>query len=730
MSIKSNMNTRESSLANARRAPAKAFVLDRRDFLRGGAAGLVVCFTVGVGPRDARAGTGAMLGAYIQIAPAPQDAAANLVTIYAGPSEMGQGILSGLAQLVAEELMLPWNQVQAEPAPVGAAYANPIFHSQLTGGSTSMRGWFTPMRRAAAVAREMLITAGAAVLKQPRNICVAQQGAIWCGSLSIPYNQIVAAAAGVAAPDPMTVPLVSNFKVIGQRVPRVDLPAKVNGSATFGIDVRLPDMVYAAVKHCPTIGGTVASMPAKPSGALGLVNLNNAVAVVATDTWQAMRLADSLQVQWTPPSDPSQVDSASILAIAQSLMASGAPSVMENSNFPDAALVEAVVKLDSTYQLPYVAHGCMEVLSCTAVVTPTSCEIWAPTQGQARCVGTAQSLLGLQPSQITVHTTLLGGGLGRKIEQDFIAQAILIAKAIGKPVKLTWSRKQDFQNDRYRPCALIRVRAGLDRNGAFSTLIHRTVAPSINAQRGGSAASDAGAVEGATHLPYAIANRRIEFVPHPAAIPVGFWRSVGNSCNTFAIESALDELAAAAGKDPLAFRQGLLTGDPRGTAIVNAVLAWHTKNTLRAGSARGLAFSTGFGSYAALLVELSLKSDGTLKVNQVFCAIDCGLAVNPDSVEAQMQSGIVHGLNATLWGQVQFNQGMPDVTNFSNNRVMRLSEMPAVTVQIINSGGPIGGIGETAVPCVAPAVANAYFRLTGTRVRKLPFYPGAKMGGL
>jgi len=712
----------------------EGFLLDRRNFLRGGAAGLVVCFTMGVTSKLARAGTGTMVGAYIQIAPDAVSTSSNIVTVYIGISEMGQGIMTGLGQLVAEELMLPWSQVRTEAAPAAAAFANPLFGAQLTGGSTGMRGWFMPMRRAAAVAREMLVTAGAAALGQPRSACTANNGAVWCGTNSVPYYQIASAAAALTPPDPTTVPLVSSFKIIGQKLPRTDIPAKVTGAAKYGIDVRVPGMVYASVQHCPTIGGTVASMPAKPAGALALVNLGNAVAVVASDTWQAMKLAEGLNVSWTIPASSSAIDSAAILSTAQSLMVLGTPSVMEQSNpsdptAPDVALSKAVRKVDATYQLPYLAHACMEVLSCTADVRSGSCEIWASTQGQDWCVATAKALLGLSASQITVHTMFLGGGLGRKIDQDYIAQAMLVAKAVGQPVKLTWSRKQDFKNDKYRPCALIRVQAGLDGSGNFSSLIYRNVSPSITAQRGwGPASSDSGTVEGATQLPYAILNSRIEYVQNPADVPLGWWRSVGNSYNVFAIESAVDELAGAI--DPIVFRQKLLANDPRGQAVINAISSWNKNNALPSGRARGVAFSRGFGSYVALLAEISLDSTGNIRTNKVFCVIDCGTAVNPGLVEAQMQGGIVHGLSAALWGNATFTLGSSNLTNFNGYRMLRLSEMPVVTVQIINSGGSIGGIGETAVPCVAPAIANAYARLTTKRVRTLPFYPGATMGGL
>jgi isoquinoline 1-oxidoreductase beta subunit len=677
------------------------------------------------------------LGAYIKI-----DALDN-VTVEIGPTEMGQGIMTGLAQLVAEELMLSWSQVRAEHAiPKGAAnpYANPLFHAQITGGSTSMRGWYLPMRQAAAVARQMLLTA-AAQLTPGGTWTLIVGGKVTNGTKTYLFSDLVATAAKLTPPT--GVPLATTNNVIGQRMPRTDIPAKVDGSAVFGIDVRVPGMVFASVVHCPTIGGTVGSMPTSASGALALVNLGNAVGVVANDTWTAMNIASSLssQIKWTLPANLTTRNSASILTNAHSLLTSTTATthVYETGGSidPAVAIASAKTKIDVTYDLPFLAHGCMEVLNCTAVVTASSCEVWAPTQGQAMCFPTIMGITGLPATAITIHTTFLGGGLGRKIEQDYIGQAVTIAKAIGKPVKLTWSRKQDFQNDKYRPCASIRVQAGVNTaaNGSkvISGLLYRNVSPSINIQRNtkpGNNPEDTGAVAGALGLPYAIANRRIEFVPNLADIPVGYWRSVGESYNTFAVESAIDEMALAVGQDPVVFRRNQIT-DPRLLGVLNAVdtlSGWSKGPPPPPGSARGVAVLSGFGSFIAMVAQISLNSAKQIQVNKMYCAIDCGIAINPDSIEAQIQGGINHGLSATLWGQVTFANGVPNVNNFNNYRVLKLQEMPPVSVTIVPSAAAPGGIGETGVPCVAPAVANAYAKLTGTRVRTLPFYPGATMG--
>ncbi len=385
-----------------------------------------------------------------------------------------------------------------------------------------------------------------------------------------------------------------------------------------------------------------------------------------------------------------------------------------------------------TYSLPYLARACMEVLNCAASVTATACEIWAPTQAPASVLDTAMSLTKLPASSITVHPTLMGGGLGRKFEQDYITQAIRASMAQGKPVKRTWMREEDFTHDQCRPMALSRVRVGLDAAGNITAWHNRQVSPSILAQRGVplGATGNSQATEGMTALAYRFGSRLIEYAPHTATVPVGFWRSVGHSINAFAVESAIDEAAFATNTDPLTLRQRLLTGDARSLAVLNAAAAlggWGM--ALPAGHARGIAFTAAFGSITAEVAEISQPVAGSIKVHKVACAIDCGAAINPNSIEAQMQGGIFHGLSAALWGQITFKAGRASVRNFNNYRVLLMSEAPVISVQILQSGAAMGGAGEPGVPPIAPAVANAYARLTGQRVRSLPFFPGATMGG-
>jgi isoquinoline 1-oxidoreductase beta subunit len=705
-------------------APKPATNVNRRDILKGG-AGLIVCLACSVSPREAAAASSTELGAYIQIS------STNRVTVVVGSTEMGQGIMTGLAQLVADELMVDWSRVSAIHAPPGAAYANPLFHFQLTAGSSSMRAWYNPLRVAAAAAREMLIVAGAAALEAAPSACSARRGAVWVTGTTkrVPYGRIVAAAAQLTPPS--NPPLVSNLRFIGKSMPRLDLPGKVNGSALFGIDVRLPGMLFAVVKHSPKLGGSVSGMPAKPAGATAVVNLGNAVAVVAKNTGVAMELAKELSVRWSTPASSAQLDSTSIRTAAQQLLDSGVPKIAESSGDPDAGLAGAVTRIESVYELPYLAHACLEPLNCTAVVTSTSCEVWAPTQSPALVAFTAQSLTGLPADKIRVNTMFMGGGLGRKFEQDYIAQAIKVAMAVNAPVKLTWTREEDFGNDQYRPMALVKVQAGLDRNGRVKGWIYRNVSPSITAQRNpGFAGIDGQATEGSIELDYAFAAQRVEYCPHPAAVPVGYWRSVGHSINCFAVESAIDELAAAAGIDPLIFRRRLLANNPRSLAVLNAAADlgnWSTRPA--AGHEYGIAFSEAFGSLVAQVVEISAPTATSIRVHKVACAVDCGFAVNPGAVEAQIQGGIVHGLSAAMWGRMIFTKGSASPRNFNRSRVTRMREMPKVTVRIINSGEALGGIGEPGVPPIAPAIANAYARLTGTRLRTLPFFPDQSFMG-
>lgn len=701
--------------------------LSRRQVLKvgGATAGLVYGFSLPLTARGAQA-AGAQQSAVSAFVRIGTDES---VTILVGISEMGQGISSSLAQVLAEELMVDWNKVSVQTAPANPIYGNPILRgTQATFGSLSMRGFFAPMLKAGATVREMLKLAAAQILGVPATSLVAANGRISAigSATALTYGMLAAKAAQLTPP--ANPPLLGTGLYVGVSVPRADIPSKVTGEAVFGIDVQMPGMVYAAVQNSPVVGGTVPAGIALPvpSGTLGVVPLDSAVAVVAHDTYTAIRAARNLSVKWVVPTGNDTISSAGILAQAQQLMTTGEVLTAETSGWAQAAFMGAFRSIDQIYTLPFLAHACMEVLNCTALVTTTSCTVWAPTQAQSAVVATAQSITGLPASAITVNTTFLGGGLGRKIEQDFISQSIRIAKTMpGTPVKLTWSREQDFASDQYRPMALVRARVGLNVSGNITGWWTRIVAPSYSFQHGGNTGADFLAIAGATGLPYSFDSRQVEYVRHPTPVPVGSWRSIGCSINTFVSESIIDEVATLLEADPLTYRQKLLAANPRALAVLNAAAdlsGWSTPTP--ASHARGIAFCFSDNAYVAEVVEISQPSPGTIKVHNVACAVDCGMAVNPDALTAQIEGGIVHGMSAALWGQVTFSSGRPNTRNFDTYRMTRMRDMPTIKVQIIN-GNPssLGGAGEISVPPVAPALANAWARLTGQRIRTLPMFP-------
>ena len=737
--------------------------IDRRGFLTFAAKGLALAFVLPLAGRigDASAATPTELAnAFIHI-----DEVDGSITLAFGGAEMGQGSMSGLAQILAEELMVDWNQITVRQALVEANV------SYNTGGSSAVSRRYLNLRKAGAAARELLI-AGAMLETgdtSRSNYRAESAKVIYRDGTAWDYADLATAAASEAAKllipagdPPLSDPI--NFRLIGKPLPRVDIPAKVDGSAKYGIDIWFPDMVFAAIKHCPTIGGTLApaNFPAKPAAALAVVpctasdtrgkvvaGTTNAVAVVATNSWLARKLANGLSVKWTLPPSTADVDSVQILATARGLMTTG-PSLVAEPSPPPPGIATTVngalgssPTIDATYTLPYLAHATLEVLNCTVKISynadglPVACDVWAPTQSAATVAANAATLTSLPASAIKVHTTFLGGGLGRKIEQDYIWQAIQVAMAVKKPVKLTWWREEDFAHDQYRPFALANARATLTATGPGARIkawSYRTVSQSISRQRGRSlTAIDSQAVEGAVHLPYALGTYMVEWVPLDVGVPVGYWRSVGASINTFAVESMMDELAKAAGVDPFRFRYDHMSADPRAQAVLWAadMMTSSWRNSLPAGRAWGVAIAQAFGTWVCEVVDISQPVAGALKVHRVACVVDCGTVINPDSVEAQMQGGILHALNATLWGESTFTAGKANQLNFNKYRVMRLGEMPEITVQIIKSAEPPSGTGEPGVPPLAPALANAYARLpAGKRVRTLPFFPGTSMGGL
>lgn len=738
----------------------------RREFLGGAVGGLVLGFVL-PGLLGSDCGDVRMLSTVNSWLVIGSDES---ITLTIGSSEMGQGSFSGLAQIMAEDLMVDYARISTvqggptlqSPAPVGSAIN--------TVGSGVTRNNFWKLRDAAAIAREMLVQAAMNRIGDPtRASYTVRDGVITHGpsGTTLTYGQVAHAASRLSPP--ASAPLVPDdqLHVIGRTVPRLDIPAKVDGSAKYGLDIRLPGMLYAVIKHCPSFGGTLAATPPTPSGMVAVVPTMilsglgrgaervgnyNAVAVVGPNTWDTWQAASRLSVKWSLPAEGPSLRSEAFQAEGEALAVDATPYVKGGPNPPgtlytvegdaaaaDAALLGAHTSLDVLYSLPYVAHACMEVLNCTVDYLPGErCEIHAPTQSAKSVLGLAVQLTGLSADRIRVHTTYLGGGLGRKAEVDFVSQALQVGMAVGRPVMLMWPREEDFTHDQYRPMAVIRARAGLDSSGRIVGWAYRNVSPSILAQRGVTLGptGDSQGIEGARELPYDLGARSTEYVTHPSPIPVGFWRSVGASLNTFGVESIVDELAAAAGEDPYLFRRAHLT-DPRWIQVLDEAASlgrWGAP--LPAGQARGIAIGSAFNSIVAEVVELSQASATSIRLKRVSVVIDSYLTVNPGSVEAQLVGGVVHGLNAALYGRQTFSNGAAQSRNFRNSRMIRLGEMPEVAVTIIPNPAEasrtrvIGGVGELGVPTLAPALANAYCAATGVRIRSLPFFPNATMGGL
>ena len=700
---------------------------NRRQFLASATGGFVLHFCLPGWSRSVRAAAitaSTALNSYIQIS------ADSSVTVYFGGCELGQGAMSGLAQIAAEELMVDWSAIRSQTAAPGSI-------SYITGGSSAIRTNYLPVREAGAAVRMMLLAAAAKTWGVPVDDCVARNGVVYhtSSTQSFTYGQLAGAAAKLKPPINPVLIDDADLRLIGKPLTRLDLPDKVCGRAIYGIDVRVPNMLYAVVKHCPSLGGTLRNTPRNLGrGVLAVVPFGDAVAMVAGTTWDAMSSFEEANVQWDIPASAAAVDSGIFAVQAAEMMANG--PVVPAETIGDAAkhLAASSAVLQATYSFPYLAHACIEVLNCTVLVTATSCEIWAPTQAAAWVQETAAALTGLPLAKITVHTTLLGGGLGRKIEQDYIAQAVKVGMALpNTPVKTMWPREEDFGKDMYRPMVLSHVKAGLDMSNRLIAWQNRIISPSILAQRGwiSAGSEDGQATEGATGLPYAMSSRLVEYGAHPSPVPIGFWRSVGCSYNAFVVESFIDEIAHSRGIDPLTYRKSLLAANPRYLAVLEAAAVlggWST--ALPSGHARGIAIAEAFGTVVAEVVEIANATATSMQILKVACAVDCGRVINPDSVKAQMEGGIVHGISATLWGGISFKNGVASVRNYNQYRLVRMRDMPQITVELLPSTNAPTGAGEPGVPPIGPALANAYYMLTGNRMRMLPFFPTqSRMGG-
>ncbi|HYT98938.1 MAG TPA: xanthine dehydrogenase family protein molybdopterin-binding subunit [Gemmatimonadales bacterium] len=698
----------------------------RRAFLEtagAASAGLVISFYLPSGPRFRSTTAGPFApNAWLRIG------ADESVLVIVDRSEMGQGVTTALPMLLAEELEADWSKIRIEFAPADKAYTNPMFGMQGTGGSTSVRAAYTPLRKAGAAARELLLAAAAQTWGVEKAECRAERGAVVHASSKrrLTYGTLVAKAATLTAPPDVPLKDRKDWKILGTRVRRLDTPPKVDGSAQFGIDVKVPGMLVAVIARSPVFGGKVKSFDAVKAkavpGVRQVVQISSGVAVVADGYWPAKKGRDALEVTW----DEGPTASVSSATIAQLFgqRAEQAGAVARHDGDPDGTLGTAPAKVDAVYDLPFLAHATMEPMNCTAHVRADGVDIWAPTQFQTGAQGFGAKIGGVTPDKVKVHTTYLGGGFGRRFELDFIQEALETSKAVGAPVKVIWSREDDIRNAQYRPANHHRLRAGLDASGQPVAWTHRIVAPSIMARvfpdtiKNG---LDEEAVEGGVGMPYTIPNVHVDYLLTDTGIPVGFWRSVNNSYNAFAVETFIDELAHAAKKDPYEYRRDLLGKAPRHLGALNLAASkagWGTAPP--AGRARGIAVYKAFESYVAEVAEVSVASDGAVKVHRVVCAVDCGPVVNPSIVEAQMESAIVYGLTAALYGEIAIEGGRVKQSNFHDYPMLRLAEMPKIEVYIVPSTDAQGGVGEPGTPPIAPAVGNAIFAATGKRIRKLP----------
>ncbi len=700
--------------------------MDRRKFLQASAlagGGLIIGISLtGCGrPSDKAAtpGVGGQPNAWLRIG------GDESITILIDKSEMGQGVYTALPMLIAEELDVPLSAVRVEFAPAGKDYVNTLLGTQITGGSTSVREAWTKLRTAGAQARAMLIGAAADAWKVEASTLKLAGGAVVdAGGKKATFGQLAEAAAKRAPPKDATPKERTTYALIGKPQTRLDTPSKVDGTATYGIDVKLSGMKYAALAQCPTLGGKVRSVDSsaaeKLPGVVKVVTVGSGVAVVADHYWQARVARDALKITWDAGPNAG-LSSARILAELKG--ATGTPQSARKDGDVDAAIKAAKRQVSASYELPLLAHATMEPMNCTADAKADGCDVYVGTQIQQVAQGAVANALGLKPEQVRIHTQMLGGGFGRRLEVDFIPAAAEASKAVGAPVQVIWSREDDMTHDAYRPPAYDVATAAFDGNNGLSAVHLKLTSPSVTARMFPPVVEknvDPFAVEAAANYLYDVPNVSVEYVRHEIGINVGYWRSVSHSLNCFVVESFMDELAHVAGKDPFEFRRALLDKQPRAKRVLEEVASRAGWGKAADGHHQGIALMEGYGTYVAQVADISMV-DGKMKVHKITCAVDCGQMVNPRIVESQITSGIVYGLSAALWGEVTLEDGKVRQTNFDNYRVLRMNDAPELEVHLIESTETPGGIGEPSTAVVAPAVANALFAASGKRVRALPF---------
>jgi CO/xanthine dehydrogenase Mo-binding subunit len=682
------------------------------------------------------------------------------VTVMVNHSEMGQGITTALAMIVAEELEADWKKVRAEIAPADPVYGNPAMMGvQATGGSTSVRTCWEVLRQAGAATRELLIAAAVSTWGVAAKECAAVNGTVVHQPTGrvLRYGQLLHKAASLPLPQNPTLKNPKEFKIIGKKFHRLDTQDKTNGTAIFGTDMRLPGMLTAVVLHPPVFGGKVKSVDASKArqmpGVRHVLPISAGVAVVADNFWHASKASEAVKVQWDPSEKPLLATDRFRARWAELAKEDGR-RVM-NKGDVDRAFADAAKVVEAVYELPFQAHACPEPMNCTAHIHDRVCDVWVPTQTQGGTQEIAAAVAGLDVDAVRIHTTFLGGGFGRRGEVDFVTETVELAGRVKAPVKVVWSREEDIRNDRYRPASYHVVRAALEADGTLKAFWHRFVGPNevdgiietfmpalipawvprpvknaasrvaIPATKYAMSAKSAATNAGGAG--YAIDHIRVEYINDDPGVPVGAWRSVANSRNAFVVESFVDEIAAASGKDPYRMRHDLLKTAPklRGVLELAATKAGWEKQ-LPAGVHRGIALDVWYGPDAshgtpvAMVAEASVNAHGVVRVHRVVAAVDCGMVINPKIVEAQISGGIAFGLTATIKSAITIKNGRAQQSNFHDFPILRLDEMPEVEVHIVPSSAAPTGIGEVGVPPIAPAVANAIASATGKRVRHLP----------
>ncbi|MBV8704200.1 MAG: xanthine dehydrogenase family protein molybdopterin-binding subunit [Acetobacteraceae bacterium] len=648
--------------------------------------------------------------------------------------EMGQGTYTSIPMLVAEELEVALKDVRVAHAPPDEKlYGNPLLGGvQATGGSTAVRAAWRPLREAGAVARTMLVSAAARRWNVDPVSCRAQNGEV----LHEPtgrrarYGELAADAARMPVPDRVALKRPEEFKLVGTPAKRLDAPSKVNGTAVYGIDVRPPGVKIATLAQSPAFGGRVKSVDDSAAkavkGVRQVVRLDDAVAVVADQMGAAKKGLAALVIDWDDGPNARLRTQDIARELEQATLNPG--PVAQSIGDADEAMARAATRIEATYQVPFLAHAAMEPMNCTVDVRKDSCEVWIGSQVIARVQAAAAKTAGLPLDKVVVHNHLIGGGFGRRLEVDGVVRAVQIAQRVAGPVKVIWTREEDIQHDMYRPYFFDRISAGLDGNGmpvawkhrfAGSSVLARWLPPAFNK------GLDPDTIDGATHLVYGLPNLRVEYLRvEPPGVPTAFWRSVGPSHSVFVVESFMDELAAAAKRDPVAYRRALLDNAPRAKAVLDLAAeraGWG--ETLSKWVGRGVSLQFAFGSYMAQVAEVEVSKTGAVRVRRVVCAVDCGTVVNPDTVRAQAEGAIIFGITAALNGEITINGGRVEQTNFDTYQMLRMNEAPAIEVHIVRSGEPPGGMGEPGTSAVVPAIANAVFAATGKRLRKMPIDP-------